>query len=201
MPGGWNGRGSASIMEGRTVAMGVSASAKKAANYSDLLALPENVVGEIVGGELVVSPRPTFGHARVASMLGGELTGPFDRGRGGPGGWWILDEVELHFGADVLVPDLAGWRRSRMPKPPAPAEPFVTLAPDWLCEVLSPSTARMDFSRKLPIYAREKVAHAWVINPVFKTLEVFRLQDGAWLLAGAYSGDDKVRAEPFDALE
>src|SRR3954464_6986517 len=181
--------------------MAMSVGLKKPATYSDLLALPENVVGEILDGELVASPRPACGHARGASVLGGELMGPFDRGRGGPGGWWLFDEVELHLGPDVLVPDLAGWRQTRMPRPPAPMEPFVTQAPDWICEVLSPSTARTDFSRKLPIYAREKVGHAWVINPVFKTLEIFRLQESGWLLAGAYSGNDAVRAEPFDAIE
>src|SRR5687767_10568546 len=114
--------------------MAVSVLAKKPATYSDLLALPENVVGAILDGELVAAPRPAFGHARVGSGRGGDLMGPFDRGRGGPGGWWILHEVELHLGPDVLVPDLAGWRRTRMPKPPAPTEPFVSLAPDWLCE-------------------------------------------------------------------
>src|SRR5712692_2715228 len=113
---------------------------KKPATYEDILRLPENVVGEIIDGELVVSPRPAVGHARASSVLGNKLGPPFDTGGGGPGGWWILPEIELHFRADVLVPDLAGWRRTRMPKLPPPREPFITLAPDWLCEVLSPST-------------------------------------------------------------
>lgn len=174
---------------------------KKPATYEDLVALPETMVGEIIDGELIASPRPAFGHARVASVLGAELGGPFDRGRGGPGGWWILDEVELHLGRDVLVPDIAGWRRSKMTNPPAPTEPFVTVAPDWICEVLSASTETIDRARKLHIYAREQVAHAWLINPLSKTLEVMRLEKGKWVLQGVFCEAEKVRAEPFEAIE
>lgn len=174
---------------------------KKAATYDDILALPENVVGEIVAGELFVSPRPRIGHARVSSALGGQLMGPFDHGKGGPGGWWILDEVELHFGKDVLVPDLAGWRHERMPKPPAPTEPFATLAPDWICEVLSPSTARLDYARKLPVYGREGVSWAWFINSSTRSIEIFKRNEDQWTLLAGLVGEDKVRAEPFDAIE
>ena len=175
---------------------------KQRATYDDLLKLPENVVGEILGGELVVSPRPAPRHANAGSVIGMEL-GPFHRGGGGPGlgGWSILDEPELHFrGGDVLVPDVAGWRRERMPRLPTKAA--FELAPDWICEVVSPSTARIDRVRKLPIYAREKVAHAWIGDPMARTLEVFRL-DGDWKLVQTF-GDDapaRVRAEPFEALE
>src|SRR5512140_838478 len=116
--------------------------AKKSATYEELLALPDTVIGQIVDGELVASPRPASPHTRASSILGNELTGPFDRGRGGPGGWWILDEPEIHLGRDVLVPDLAGWRRSRLPQ--LKAEPFFTVAPDWVCEVLSPGTRGVD---------------------------------------------------------
>jgi len=175
--------------------------AKKPATYEDLKKLPENLIGEIIGGELIASPRPGFGHGRASSALVGGLHGPFDLGSGGPGGWWIFFEPELHLAKDILVPDVAGWRRSRMPKPPAPAEPFVTLAPDWVCEVLSPSTARVDLERKLPLYARERVQHVWLINPQLRALEIFRLDEGAWTLTGAFSGDALVRAEPFDAIE
>ena len=114
----------------------------KPATYQDLLALPPNVVGEIIAGELLAQPRPGTRHANAASALGEELGPPFRRGRGGPGGWIFLDEPELHFGEDVVVPDLAGWRRSRMPE--LPDLPYLDLAPDWICEVLSPSTVRVD---------------------------------------------------------
>ncbi len=174
---------------------------KKAATYQDIIDLPENMVGEIIDGELVVSPRPAVGHALAASVLGAKLGASFHEGSGGPGGWWILDEVELHLRADVLVPDLSGWRRTRMPKLPAPSEPFIMLAPDWVCEMLSPSTARIDRACKLRIYAREEVSHAWLIDPLSRTLEVFRREEKGWLLVGTFAEDERVRAEPFDAIE
>ncbi|WP_224247793.1 Uma2 family endonuclease [Hyalangium gracile] len=173
--------------------------ARKPATYEDLCALPENLVGEIIDGELYTSPRPASRHAKVSSVLGMDLGGPFQRGRGGPGGWWILDEPELHFGNDVLVPDLAGWKVERMPR--IPDAPFIELAPNWICEVLSPSTAKLDLVRKLPRYARASVEHAWVIDPIHRTLEVFRQEHERWVLVAAFVGDDKVRAEPFDAVE
>jgi Uma2 family endonuclease len=123
---------------------------KRPATYADLLALPENVVGEIVDGELIVSPRPAPAHAIATSSLGGEIMRPFGRGRGGPGGWLIVDEPELHLGEQVLVPDLAGWLRERMPRLPETA--WFELRPDWVCEVLSPSTAILDRTRKQEIY-------------------------------------------------
>ena len=129
------------------------------------------------------------------------LGGPFDLGSGGPGGWWIVFEPELHLASDIVVPDLAGWKRSRMPKPPAPAEPFVTLAPDWACEILSRSTVKVDLERKLPLYAREGVQHVWLVEPLVRMLQVFRLEQGKWSLAGTFLGDALVRAEPFDAIE
>ena len=180
----------------------MSLPAKKAApsaTYADLVALPENLVGEILAGELVVSPRPAPRHARAASSAGGLLSGPFDFGRGGPGGWWILDEPELHLGADVVVPDLGGWRRSRMPALPEAA--FFELAPDWVCEVLSPSTQRYDRVQKLAIYARVRVAHYWLIDPTARTLEVLRLDGEGYRIVGTHVDDAKVRAEPFDAVE
>lgn len=169
------------------------------ARYEDLTALPPNVVGEIVDGELHVSPRPASAHARASSVLGTELGGPFDRGRGGPGGWVLLDEPELHLGPDVLVPDLAGWRRERMPE--VPRVPFFTLAPDWVCEVISPSTARLDRVRKLRAYAREQVGHAWVVDPDARTLEVYQLHGEHYTLIAQHEDDERVRATPFDAIE
>lgn len=169
------------------------------ATYADLEALPANVVGEILDGVLYAQPRPASRHAVAASRLGGELGPPFDRGRGGPGGWVLLDEPELHLGGDVLVPDVAGWRRERMPEIPDVAA--FELAPDWVCEVLSPSTAAIDRGEKLRIFARERVAHAWLVDPIVKTLEVLRLDGETYRVVGAWHDDVRVRAEPFGAIE
>jgi Uma2 family endonuclease len=173
--------------------------ATRRATYADLQAVPAHLVAEIVDGELITSPRPAMPHANATSMLGIELGGPFRLGRGGPGGWIIIDEPELHLGAHVLVPDLAGWRRSRMPEVPSTAA--VELAPDWVCEVLSPSTVRLDRVQKLPAYAGAGVQYAWLLDPLAQTLEVFRLTGGAWTLLGAHGGEEKVRAEPFEVFE
>jgi Uma2 family endonuclease len=171
----------------------------KRATYDDVLNAPENKVAEILDGELFLSPRPAFRHTVASSCLGSALGDPFGRGRGGPGGWWILDEPELHLGDHVVVPDLAGWRRERMPT--GPEEAYFTLAPDWVCEVLSPSTERIDRGRKLHIYAEAGVPHLWLVNPVERTLEVMRLRDGAWTILAVHSDSDVVRAEPFEAIE
>jgi Uma2 family endonuclease len=174
---------------------------RKRATLADIAELPDNMVGEIIDGELFTQPRPAVPHAIATTALGGFLMGPFRFGKGGPGGWIILDEPEIHLGTDpdVLVPDLAGWRRSRMPE--APSTAAITLAPDWLCEVLSPGTARKDRVKKLPVYAREGVEHVWLIDPDAHTLEVLRLESGRWVLIGAYAEDARSRAEPFDAIE
>ena len=173
--------------------------ARKRATYDDLLRLPDNLVAEIIDGELVTSPRPAPAHARAASSLGGELYGPFDRGKNGPGGWIILDEPELHLRGQVLVPDLAGWRRERMPELPDAAA--FELAPDWVCEVLSPSTAARDRADKVPIYLREGVSYVWLVDPLNQTLEAFRLDGTAYRLLGTWRGNAAVRVEPFTALE
>jgi Uma2 family endonuclease len=176
--------------------------AKRRATYEDLLAVPDTMVAEIIDGVLHAQPRPASPHARASSRLGVELGGPFDKGAGGPGGWILLDEPELHLHGDVLVPDLAGWRRERMPQLPDAAA--FELAPDWICEVLSPSNAATDRAEKLPIYARERVAHAWLVDPIEKMLESYRLDaggSGKWVLLGAWRDDARVRAEPFDAIE
>lgn len=172
---------------------------RKPATYADLEALPANVVGEIIVGELYVSPRPASPHALVSSVLGIKLGGPFHLGEGGPGGWFILDEPELHFGEDVLVPDLAGWRRERMPVFQRTAA--FELAPDWVCEVLSASTASQHRNVKLPVYAREGVSHVWLVDPEARTLEVHQLAGNCYVLLGTYEGMSRVRAEPFEELE
>ena len=169
------------------------------ATYDDLLQVPDHRVAEIVDGDLHVSPRPASLHALASSGLGGELWGPFRVGRGGPGGWWILDEPELHLVEDVLVPDLAGWQRTRMLQLPSTAA--FTLAPDWVCEVVSPSTERLDRSRKMPAYARAGVAHLWLVNPSAQTIEVYRLAQAQWLHLATHAGVERVGAEPFDAVE
>lgn len=169
------------------------------ATYEDLKAVPEVMVAEIVDDELHASPRPTLPHASVTTLLGGELVGPYQRGRGGPGGWLILFEPELHLGRNVLVPDLAGWRRSRLPR--VPDAPYCTLAPDWVCEVLSPATASLDRVKKLTIYARELVGHAWLVDPTARTLEALRLEGARWTIVATHAGSDAVRAEPFNEIE
>ena len=179
--------------------MAASPKPTRPATYADLEALAENVVGEIVRGVLYTNPRPAPRDAAVSSGLGIDLGGPFDRGRGGPGGWRILDEPELHLHEDVLVPDLAGWRRERMPT--LLTQAWFELAPDWVCEILSPSTATFNRTTKLPIYARERVGHLWLVDPLAKMLEVFRLENGRGSPVAAHAGDAVVRGEPFDAIE
>jgi Uma2 family endonuclease len=163
------------------------------------------LVAEILDGELFTFPRPGKPHTRSASRLTMKLGGPFDLGEGGPGGWVILDEPELHLGPrpDKVVPDLAAWRRERMPDAigdeatPAPYD----VVPDWVCEVISPRTERVDRGKKMRIYRREGVRHAWLLHPVHRTLEVYRLEGGHWVLLETYEDDARVRAEPFDAVE
>jgi Uma2 family endonuclease len=173
------------------------------ATYQDLMEVPDHLVAEIIDGELITSPRPASPHARASSALGGALFGPFDDelggGGGSPGGWWILYEPELHLGENVIVPDLAGWRRERMPVLLNVAA--FELAPDWVCEIVSPRTARMDRVRKTAIYAREKVAHLWLVDPLAQILEVLKLENGKWVMLAVHGGAEKIRAEPFDAVE
>jgi Uma2 family endonuclease len=168
--------------------------------YERLMALPDNLVGEIVDGELYAQPRPAGPHALAEIGLSLELGGAFGKGRGGPGGWWILPEPELHFVRDVevVVPDLAGWRRERMPA--VPEDHRFEVVPDWVCEILSPNTAKKDRAIKLPLYARRGVAHAWLVDPQARTLEGLELRDGSWLLLGTYKDDDPICLAPFDAV-
>jgi len=175
------------------------APASRHATYEDLLQAPEHLVAEILNGELHTHPRPAPLHAVAASAMGGELYGPFSKGRGGPGGWWIIDEPELHLGAEIMVPDLAGWRREKMPELPDTAS--LSLAPDWVGEVLSPSTAKDDRSIKMPLYAGFGVGHLWLVDPMLKTLEAYELREGRWSLLVTLKDQDPVRVAPFDAIE
>ncbi len=173
-------------------------STARKATYRDVLKAPPHMVAEIVKGVLHTQPRPAVRHAIAGSSLGMAIGSPFQWGRGGPGGWWIVDEPELHFGEDILVPDLAGWRRERMPEPPD--EAYFTLAPDWVCEILSPSTRKFDLEEKRPVYAREGVGHLWFVDPAERTLEAFVLRDGDWTPAGAAREAGPVSLPPFEAV-
>lgn len=174
--------------------------AKAPATYEDVLAAPEHMIAEVLAGELYLQPRPAGGHSAAASALTEELGPPFKRGRGGPGGWLLLFEPELHLQADIVVPDIGGWRRERM-STVGVDQAYIELSPDWVAEVLSPSTARRDRTLKLEIYRRENVGHVWLVDPRARTLEVLRRTDDGWLLVGTWADDAKVRAEPFDAIE
>lgn len=176
----------------------MAAPALKPATYEDVLNAPENLVAELIHGVLYTHARPRTAHARSATVLGGELHGPFDRGRGGPGGWLLLYEPELHLGANVLVPDLGGWRRDRLPE--MPLAPAISVAPDWVCEVLSPSTVAVDRTVKLPVYAAQGVTHVWLVDSEAKTLEVLRLDGRTYRLVGTFANDAEVRAEPFESF-
>ena len=177
----------------------MSAPAFREARYEDLFDLPQHLVGEIIAGQLHTHPRPAPKHARAESALTGNLWNPFDNGTGGPGGWWILDEPELHLEGHILVPDLAGWRRKRMPTLPETA--WFELAPDWVCEILSPSTARIDRASKMPLYGTFGVKHLWLVDPDARTLEVYALQkDRRWTLLNTLKDDDPVAQPPFDAI-
>jgi Uma2 family endonuclease len=169
--------------------------AEKHATYQDIIDLPENRVGEIINGQLETHPRPAPKHALASSSIGGELISPFQRGKGGPGGWWILDEPECHLGSDVFVPDLAGWRKERMPSLPETA--WFEVVPDWICEILSPSTARIDRIVKMPIYAKLGVKHLWLIDPLLQTLEAYALQDSNWSLIATFADDANISIAPF----
>ena len=168
------------------------------ATYQDVLDAPAHRVAEVVDGTLYTHPRPAMPHARASSSLGVKVGGPFDYDAGGPGGWWIIFEPELHLGEDILVPDLAGWCREQMPDYPETA--YVTLAPDWICEVLSASTRRHDLQEKRPVYAREGVGHLWLVEPTDRTLEAFELQKGQWLLIASAKDDDPISIRPFEAI-
>jgi Uma2 family endonuclease len=173
----------------------------KIVSYQDILDLPENMVGEILGGELVVSPRPSGPNTLAASSLGFEIGGPYHvGGNRGPGGWWILDEPELEFERDRnhVVPDLAGWRRERMPL--IPKDHIFRTIPDWACEVVSESSRVRDRITKFNLYAEYGLGFYWLVDPIAQTLEAFKLIDKRWVSVGAYSGLETVHVPPFDAI-
>lgn len=167
------------------------------ATYADLEAVPPHLVAEIIRGRLYTHPRPRPRHALAYSNLGAVINTKFGLGDGGPGGWFILDEPELHLGDEVVVPDIAGWRRERMPA--LPDEAWFSLAPDWVCEILSPSTAQLDRTAKREIYAAHGVSHLWLVDPESRFIEAFALKDGLWLLLATYCGEGAVAIPPFDA--
>jgi Uma2 family endonuclease len=171
---------------------------KKPATYEEVAAAPEDVVAEIVEGDLQLSPRPSPRHGRVATTLAAALHDSFDRGRGGPGGWWILFEPEIHLGGDVLVPDVAGWRHESLAE--LPELPWFEQAPDWLCEVISPSTERVDRAKKMPVYAEAGVEHVWLVDPALHMLEVFRRDGLRWARIAAHFGEETVIAPPFETV-
>jgi Uma2 family endonuclease len=172
---------------------------KRNATYQDVIDAPEHMVAEILDGDLFLSPRPAPRHAFSTTILSATIVPVFHHGLGGRGGWMILFEPELHIGPDVIVPDLAGWRHERMSR--LPKQTYFPKAPDWACEVLSPSTEKIDRRRKLRIYAREGVNFLWLIDPVTRVLEARRRQGTGWL-DPVYYGDNQVaRIEPFDAIE
>ena len=168
------------------------------ATYQDVLDAPRYKIAEIVDGTLYTQPRPAVPNTVAASRLRARIAPPFDFGDGGPGGWWILHEPELHLGENIVVPDIAGWRRGRMPVPPA--EAYFTLAPDWVCEVLSPSTRRLDFGGKLAIYACDGVRRLWLVDPGARSLEAFELRGTKWALTGKLFEDAAVSLPPFEAI-
>lgn len=172
---------------------------KRRATYQDVLDAPEDVNAEIVNGELHLSPRPAGPATAVESSMMSDLGARFSLGHGGPGGWLILVEPEIHVGEDIVDPDLAGWRRDRLAMVPDAA--FFTVIPDWVCEVLSPSTERFDRAEKLPLFARWGVRHAWLVNPRQRTLEAYRLENGGWRVVGVYQAHERARIEPFEQIE
>ncbi len=177
---------------------------RRRATYADVLNAPEHKVAEIIDGVLYLSARPAFPHAGATAALFTDLAAPFDRGLGGPGGWRLFFEPELHFDTacsdeDVVVPDIAGWRNTRMPQQPTGAH--TKLAPDWLCETLSPSTAKLDRVEKLPVYARERVQHVWFVDPKRQSLEVLKLRGSSFVTLATHHARERVRIEPFDAVE
>lgn len=165
----------------------------------DLDALPSHIKGEIIEGVLYTMTRPRGPHQRTALLLGSDLSGPFDDGRGGPGGWWILPEPGIQLpGTPEIAPDIAGWRRAKLPRLPEDAP--IRVVPDWVCEILSPSTRRHDQLVKKPYYAKIGVSHHWLIDLAAHTLTAYRLESGQWLELGVFGDEREARIEPFAAI-
>ncbi len=175
--------------------------ALKLATYADLLALPDDVRAEIVGGAIVALPSPRPRHSKVQGSLRRFVGGPFDDddGHGGPGGWWIFLEVDVALTAhDVVRPDLSGWLRTRLPQPDQ--RPIPT-RPDWVCEILSPSNARHDLLTKRRLYAKHGIPHYWLVDPVQRTLLALELRGEHWVELGSFGDEDVARIAPFEAVE
>ena len=168
------------------------------ATYQDVLDAPPHKVAEVVNGTLYIFDRPAYPHVVAGSKLGRYIGTPFEDGHGGPGGWWILDEPQIHLGEDIVVPDIAGWRRERMPVPPATA--YTTLVPDWVCEVLSPSTRKLDLGGKSAVYARAGVSHMWLVDPIARSLEARELRGTKWVEIATLHDDAAVSLPPFEAI-
>lgn len=168
--------------------------------YEAIEILPDGVTGELLNGQLHTHPRPSAQHALSSSRLVADLVTPFDRGISGPGGWWILHEPEIHFvlNTELAVPDIAGWRKQRMPE--LPADQRFTVVPDWLCEVLSPSTASKDREIKMPLYAHYGVKHVWIIDPKKRVLEAYALEQEQWKCVALFGEHDVICAPPFEAV-
>lgn len=166
---------------------------------------PDHMVAEVLDGELYLMPRPRPRHGLAAGVLLTQIQGPFQLSRGGPGGWTLLPEPELHLGRrpDIVDPDIAGWRAERLPADvfADDAPGAITIAPDWICEILSERTEAIDRGKKRRIYRREEVGHLWLLDPRDRLLEVYRLDHGRWTEVADYEGAAVVRAEPFDAIE
>lgn len=177
----------------------MTALVREHATYEDLMQVPENMVAELIDGQLYASPRPAGPHTNAASAMGFFLGPAYQFGRGGPGGWWIFTEPELHLGRNVLVPDLGGWRRERMPE--FPQDHVFAIPPDWICEVISPSSGRLDRMKKMPIYAREGVAHAWIVDPLQQMVEVFANDGETWRVIATHGENEVVRIAPFEEIE
>lgn len=173
---------------------------RKPSLYEQLVALPDGLTGEIINGQLRTQPRPAWPHSLAGSRLGADIEGPYGRGRGGPGGWWIIDEPEVHFILDteITVPDIAGWRKARMPSPPEGHK--IQIVPDWVCEIFSPSSKSTDREEKMPLYARYGVRFTWLVDPKTHTLETYELADAKWQPSGIFRDDDTVSVAPFDEI-
>ncbi len=180
----------------------MSVPAPKLAVYADLLALADDVRAEILAGHIITTPAPLPKHSKAQRALGRFVGGPFDDddGHGGPGGWWIFVEVDVEFGThDIVRPDLSGWRRERLVDP-GDKRP-IQVAPDWVCEILSPSTATRDKVAKRKLYAQHGVRHYWIVDVDARTLEAFELRDGHWTLLDSYDDTATARIPPFGRVQ
>jgi Uma2 family endonuclease len=170
-----------------------------APTLADLDALPPGIVGEIINGVLYTMTKPRMRHQRTSTGIGGDLRVPFDLGRGGPGGWWIVAEPGIELpNTPEISPDVAGWRRERMPE--MPGDEPIRVVPDWVCEILSKTTQRHDLLVKLPYYAEVGVAHAWTVDLEARVLTAHRLESRHWVTIGTYSNETEARIVPFDAV-